>query len=231
MFRSPRTASLAIVLAIFMSAAVAQADSTPLKLGQYTVRAMASLAEGVPLRDAHGVTLGPRLDEVDFCDLAAAGAGVIGAATYRVVTSGPDSHAFCGRYYSRLHRKQPVAAGALGRSRFERVTVGGRDWPHGVGALDWLLVPGRTAIARSGAANLGDALLVRALIGARLPDGTAPSCAVLVADIRDDADTPIALYLGVAGRAWQPPASELVGEPLTDRERVARLRATLRYHH
>ena len=244
--------TLTLTLAVTLSAAwggVVQSNAASQELGSYAMRAFAPSAatvdDSVALLDPNGRALGPHLDAIDFCDLAYAGAGVVGTTTYRVVTTGAAAQAFCGRYYTRLHRRQPVAAGRLGRSRFERIQFAGRDWPHGIGARGWLLAPGRTAAAKRGGANIGDVLFVPALLGSRLFDGTQHDGHIVVTDIRDDLDAPIALYLGITGTAsaaaWQPPASTLRAEVANGRgrdarveriehaERIARLRATLRY--
>ena len=200
-------------------------------LATYSLDPIHADESGVPLLDLRGVPLGPHVDEGAFCDLAAAGAGVIDDATYRIVGAAPVQQVFCGRYYSRLHRTQPVAAGALGRSRFERVRWRERDWPHGIGARNWRLVPGRTAAAARGGPALGTALHVPVLVGRMLPDGSIHDGDVLIAEVREGITTaPAALYLGIAGRTWRlDNAPTLDATPITDARRSARLREALRY--
>lgn len=184
-------------------------------------------AGAIALLDVHGRALGPRLDEAQFCALAAAGAAVIEEqgrrATYRVSGTGANAQAFCGRYYTRLNRKQPVAAGALSRSRFERI-----DWPHGIGAHGYRLQPGRTLAAGARGPAFGTVLHAPALVGWILPDGSVHDGYLLVADAREDlADAALALYLGVSGAALAVPASaavELAFERVADPARIEAVR-------
>lgn len=212
------------------SATRAADDPHRVRLGRYTVAAIAEsppgAADAVPLLDAAGAALGPRLDVAGFCTLAAQGAAVVGGATYRVSGTGREPQAFCGRYFSRLNRKQPVAAGALGRSRFERI-----ESPHGIGLLDYRLVPFRTVAADRLAYPAGTVLFARALAGRDV--GGRPHEGYLV--VTDSIDGPhaheIALYIGVEGRGAAP-----FGLPdtieitvVTDPERIERERRDVRW--
>jgi hypothetical protein len=157
---------------------------------------------GVPLLDVDGAPLGPVLPQPQFCALAARGSGVIGRATYQVVDMGPVPQAFCGLYFPRLQRRQPVAAVNLSRSRFIRL-----DWPFGLGALDYRLVPGHTAAAAR--FDIGTVLFAPALRGLPLGDGSVHDGYLVVGDAvenrsRDD----VALYAGLA-REEALPASSL----------------------
>lgn len=144
----------------------------------------------IPLLDAGGARLGPVLDDGQFCELAAAGAGVIGGASYRVAGTARAPQVNCRRYFSRLARKMPVAAGALGRSVFARI-----DSPHGLGARDFRLVPWRSVA--TGAFALGTALYMPTLRGLAIEPGRAHDGFVFVAD--DLADAPrdrVAMVIG-----------------------------------
>jgi hypothetical protein len=117
----------------------------------------------IPLRGANGEALGPILSDGQFCELAAAGSGVIGDATYKVVA-----------------RKMPVAAGALGRSVFQKL-----DAPNGLGADHFRLVPWRSIAASQfplGTVLFIPALRDRVMVGEQRHDGY-----VFVADRLGDA--------------------------------------------
>lgn len=147
----------------------------------------------VPLLDLAGRALGPRLDEPQFCDAAARGTAIIGGATFQVAGTARAPQVFCGRYYRRLHRKQPVAAGALGRSRFERV-----DWPYGLGAGPYKLVPWRSIAAPASVVAIGRALYSPQLRGLALPDGSVHDGHVFVADVRAAGERPeLDLFVGL----------------------------------
>lgn len=179
------------------------------RLNTYAITPLVPTPEGtIPLLDLEGRVLGPRFEEGPFCDLAAQGSAVIDGATYRVVGTGRAPQAFCGRYYSRLHRKQPVAAGALSRSRFTRI-----DWPYGLGAKDYKLVPYRSAAAQPRRFPVGTTLFVPALRGLALPSGTAGTAHdgyLFVADLREGAhDGGVALFTGLRAAALSGSMQEL----------------------
>lgn len=134
----------------------------------------------IPLLDAQGARLGPVLDEGQFCELAAAGAGVIEGASYRVVGSARAPQLNCRRYFSRLARKMPVAAGALGRSVFVRIEAA-----YGLGARDFKLVPWRSVA--TAAFPLGAVLYLPSLRGQTIAPGRIHDGYVFVADVLGDA--------------------------------------------
>ncbi len=134
----------------------------------------------IPLRDENGHALGPKLSEGQFCDLAASGSDVIDGATYQVIGTGRHAQANCRRYFSRLARKMPVAAGALGRSVFRRI-----DAPHGLGAGRFRLVPWRAVAATHLKAGRG--LFIPALRGRPIHYATVHDGYVFVADRMGDA--------------------------------------------
>ncbi len=187
-------APIALVLALALTAVGARAAPIEAALGIYATMQLSPAADAtIALLDLDGRALGPRLDAPQFCDLAARGAAVIADATYQVAGSARESQVFCGRLYTRLQRKQPVAAGALGRSRFERV-----DWRYGLGAERYKLVPWRTLAAPAGLASIGQALAVPALQGLVLPDGTIHDGEVFVADrLEPGAEPRVELFIGL----------------------------------
>lgn len=134
----------------------------------------------IPLLDARGARLGPVLDEIQFCELATAGSGVIEGASYRVTGTARTPQVNCRRAYSRLARKMPVAAGALGRSVFVRI-----ESAHGLGARDFKLVPWRSVA--SAAFPVGRVLYVPALRGWRIDADRTHDGFVFVADALADA--------------------------------------------
>lgn len=105
-------------------------------VGVATVPVVPEAGATIALRDANGQALGPLLADGQFCELAAAGSGIIADATYQVVGTARAPQVNCRRYFSRLARKIPVAAGALGRSVFQKL-----DAPHGLGAERFRLIP------------------------------------------------------------------------------------------
>ncbi len=154
----------------------------------------------ISLRDVDGIAFGPKLSDGQFCELAAAGSGVIGDATYRVVGTSRDPSANCRRYFSRLARKMPVAAGALGRSVFEKINA-----PHGLGAERFRLVPWRSVAAAR--FTLGTVLFIPALRGQRIDLERQHDGYVFVADRLGDA--PPARISLVVDRKRPPPALPL----------------------
>ena len=172
----------------------------------------------VPLLALNGRPLGPKLDDVSFCELAARGAAVVEGATYRVVGTAREPQVFCGRYFSRLHRKQPVGAGALSRSRFERI-----DWPHGVGVLDYKLEPWRTVAADRLRFAPGTLLLLDALIGRELVAGQPHDGLVMVTDSVEEArgDT-LAVYAGVQTAAKSQSDKSMPSLPAVTQLRIVR---------
>lgn len=158
----------------------------------YRVTPFVTEAGPAVLRDPDDRPLALPIAEYDFCTLAAAGSGVVGRATYQVLGTGRRREADCRTYFRRLARKQPVAAGDLGRARFVR-----HDWPYGLGADDYRLVPWRSvAIAQVGA-RLGTVLFAPELRGKRLPDGSVHDGHLLVVDLREEAaGGRIALFAG-----------------------------------
>ncbi|MEO7405180.1 MAG: hypothetical protein ABIU95_16080, partial [Burkholderiales bacterium] len=194
--------ALVALIATFASG-LNSANAAPAVVSTYTIAAVIPAADATnPLLDEAGRPLGPSLDDGQFCDLARAGGGVIGPATYRVVGTARTAQIFCGRYYSRLHRKQPVSAGALGRARFARI-----DWPHGIGARDFRLVPGRSVAAGELGWRVGTVFFVRALVGTALERDDVHDGYLVVTEAREDLGRDdLALFLGVEGRAIAPPA-------------------------
>jgi hypothetical protein len=233
-----RIAATLIAFGCFVVHAESAPQQTRIALTTYELAAIEMNTEGVvELLDATDQALGPRLDETLFCDLARAGTGVIGNTTYRVVGTGRTASVYCGRFNWRLHRKHPVSAGALGRARFARVQVPDGaskriDWPHGIGARDYLLVPGRTLAAAPGAWPIGSVVFVPAVVGA-LIDGTVHDGYLVVTEANETLPRDaLALYLGVTGRALRAP--RVVGitidvQPITDSSRVEAVRAKVRY--
>jgi hypothetical protein len=187
-------------------AAPAELDALPhhrFTLRPYTVEAIVpEPGHGVPLLDPEGMPLGPVLPQPQFCALAARGSGVIGPATYQVIDMGPVPQAYCGMYFPRLQRRQPLAAVNLSRSRFVKL-----DWPFGLGAYDYRLVPAHTAAAVR--FDLGTVLFAPALRGLRLADGSIHDGYLLIGDAAEDrAREDLALYAGLAG-AGAPAAAPL----------------------
>ena len=178
-------------------AALAPAHAYPLHT--YTVTPLEPDAHAaIALLDPAGAALGPVLSEAQFCDLAFAGSALIGPVTYLLAGEGHKAQAFCGRYYPRLQRRQPVAAGRLGRSRFRAI-----PWPYGLGARDALRTPGHTAAAPGLA--WGTVLFAEALRGRRLSDGRLHDGYLVVADQEDGPDAapgggPLGLFLGRTGQ-------------------------------
>jgi hypothetical protein len=223
--RRARRCILVACVGAMVAAPLAAAPPGERVVEHYTVAPLIPDPAGtIALLDRDGRALGPRVDETQFCDLAARGAGVIGQATYRVVGTGRVSQAFCGRAFSRLARKQPVAAGALARSRFERI-----DWPHGIGAQGYRLDPGRTLAVSARGPAYGTVFFARALVGWRLLDGSEHDGYLVVADGRDglDADA-LALYLGVEGRSLAAPPAKFAIERAEDASAAERARAAQR---
>ncbi len=134
----------------------------------------------IPIRDATGQALGPLLTDGQFCELAAAGSGVIGEATYQVVGTAREPQANCRRHFSRLARKMPVAAGALGRSVFQKL-----DAPHGLGAERFRLIPWRSVFASR--FPIGTVLFIPALRDLIIDGGPRHDGYVFVADRLGDA--------------------------------------------
>jgi len=152
----------------------------------------------VPLLDRQGRALGPALPPAQFCALAARGSGVIGHATYRVVDTGPLPQTYCGAFFPRLQRRQPLAAVNLARSRFVRIA-----WPYGLGAYDDRLIPGHTVA--SGRFAAGTVLFAPALRG--WPMGAEPSHDGYLV-VGDDTQQPrqerLELFVGLSGAEVHP---------------------------
>jgi len=87
-------------------------------LGADVLRIVPEAGSDIPLLDPAGQALGPRLSRWQFCELAAAGEGLVASVRYRVVDLGREVQVDCRRNFPRLARKMPVAVTALGRSRF-----------------------------------------------------------------------------------------------------------------
>ena len=229
-YSPPSPAGHAIVaLLAMLASALPVANATPAAVSTYTIGAIVPAADAtIPLLDETGRPLGPLLDDGQFCDLARAGGGVIGAATYRVVGTARTAQVFCGRYYSRLQRKQPVAAGALGRSRFARI-----DWQHGIGTRDFRLVPGRTVAAGELGWRVGTVFFAPALVGARLGRDDIHDGYLVVTEAREGLGRDdVSVYLGVEGRALASlPAlgARFVVEPVSDAGVIEAARARVRY--
>jgi len=148
---------------------------------------------GVPLLDVRGAPIGPVLPPPQFCALAARASGVIGQATYQVVGMGPVPQTFCGLYFPRLQRHQPLATVNLARSRFARIA-----WPFGLGAYHYRLVPGHTAAAAR--FDIGTVLFVPVLRGLRLGDGSTHDGYLLIGDAADEhGRDQLAIFAGLAG--------------------------------
>ncbi|MFM9887213.1 MAG: hypothetical protein ACKVQT_29655 [Burkholderiales bacterium] len=171
----------------------------------------------IPLRDVNGRPLGPVLSDGQFCELAAAGSGVIGNATYRVAGTSREPQVSCRRYFSRLARKMPVAAGALGRSVFERI-----ETPYGLGAERYRLVPWRSVAAAR--FKVGTVLFIPALRGRRIGGPTIHDGFVFVADRLGDAP-PAQMVLVVDSTHPAPdlPSGEVTGFVVDERAVVAAL--------
>ena len=184
----------------------------PVHIDVYSTMALIPAPDGKQsLLDLDGQPLGPRVDELQFCDLAARGTAVIEGATYQVVGTAREAQTFCGRYYSRLQRKQPVAAGALGRSRFARV-----DWKYGLGVGGYRLVPWRTIAAPASVLGAGRAAYLPALRDLMLPDGSKHDGYVFVADLREaGASAQIDLFVGLEDDA--PAASNMIRRVVGER--------------
>jgi hypothetical protein len=178
----------------------ANAPARSASLVTYTTMTLAPEADAsIPLRDAAGRDFGPKLSEGQFCELAAAGAAVIAGATYRVIGTARTPQAQCRRHFSRLARKMPVAAGALGRSVFARI-----DAPFGLGAHDYRLVPYRS-VATS-LFPLGATVFIPELRGAALDPTRRHDGYVFVADRLADAPPErIALFIGLDGTHFEAP--------------------------
>jgi hypothetical protein len=175
---------------------------------------------GVPLLDVRGAPIGPVLTPPQFCALAARASGVIGQSTYQVVDIGPVPQTFCGLYFPRLQRRQPLAAVNLSRSRFVRIA-----WPFGLGAYDYRLVPGHTAAAAR--FDIGTVLYAPSLRGIRLSDGSTHDGYLLVGDGADDGGRDdLAIFAGLAG-AEALPAGRLPPSLEAYVVRDARLRAAV----
>ncbi len=188
-----------------------------------TLRGMASLpiqpdSDGaIALRDPSGQALGPILSDGQFCELAAAGSGVIGTATYRVVGTSRAPQANCRRYFSRLARKMPVAAGALGRSVFQRI-----ETPDGLGAERYRLVPWRSVAAAR--FKLGTVLFIPALRGWQIDGPTIHDGYVFVADRLGDAPiTQISLVVAARRAGPSLPSGDITGFVVDERAVVAPL--------
>ncbi|MSQ70885.1 MAG: hypothetical protein EXR27_06290 [Betaproteobacteria bacterium] len=151
----------------------------------------------IPLLDAHGRALGPRLAEVQFCDAAMEGAVIIGGATYSVTGTGRERQANCKRVFSRFARRHPVSADALGRSRFARA-----DTRFGLGVHGLRLVPGRTIATDPGFIETGTALYIPALRSTRVSRDVLHDGYVFAADVSDNirADH-VAWFAGLRGSA------------------------------
>ena len=205
-------ATAATRFALPAPASLARIARQTVQIGIYSTMALIPAPQGKQsLLDLDGHPLGPRVDELQFCDLAARGTAVIEGATYQVVGTAREAQTFCGRYYSRLHRKQPVAAGALGRSRFARV-----DWKYGLGVGGYRLVPWRTIAAPTGVLGVGRAAYLPALRDLMLPDGSTHDGYVFVADLREaGASAPIDLFVGLEDDA--PVASNLIRRVVGER--------------
>ncbi len=162
-------------------------------IAQSTVPILPDPDGSIPLRDVQGRPLGPTLSDGQFCELAAFGSGVIGLATYQVVGTSRTMQANCRRYFSRLARKMPVAAGALGRSVFQRI-----ETAHGLGAARYRLVPWRSVVADGHA--IGTVLFVPALRGRLIQGRTLHDGYLFVADRQGDA--PHAQLAVVVDAAW-----------------------------
>lgn len=177
----------------------------------------------IPLLDASGARLGPLLDDGQFCELADAGAGIIDGASYRVTGTARTPQVNCRRYFSRLARKMPVAAGALGRSVFIRI-----ETAHGLGARDFKLVPWRSVATAAYA--IGTVLYVPSLRGWPIgPDRTHDGF-VFVADALADApDGRVAIVTG--GSAFDSGATRHAATRVDDRTLVDELTALHRAQH
>jgi hypothetical protein len=164
----------------------------------------------IPLLGANGQTLGPVLSDGQFCELAAAGSGVIGDATYQVIGTAREPQANCRRYFSRLARKMPVAAGALGRSVFQKLNTA-----HGLGAARLRLVPWRSVLASQfpiGTVLFIPTLRERAIDGEQRHDGF-----VFVADRLGDAPFGrIALVVDEKQPRFAIPSGKVTGFQLDD---------------
>jgi hypothetical protein len=171
----------------------------------------------IPLRDVHGQRLGPILSDGQFCELAAAGSGAIGNATYRVVGTSRDPQANCRRYFSRLARKMPVAAGALGRSVFQRI-----ETPYGLGAERYRLVLWRSVAAAR--FKLGTVLFIPALRGWQIDGPTTHDGFVFVADRLGDAPaSQMSLLVDPKRPALNLPHGDVMGFVIDDRAVVEAL--------
>jgi hypothetical protein len=215
-------------LALAHVRAAADERQRTLHLADYRIEPLRPEPGPARLLDAEDRPLGPVIGEYDFCGLAAAGAGVIDRATYRVIGTGRRGEADCRTWFRRLARKQPVAAGNLSRSRFVRI-----DWPWGLGAGDYRLVPWRTVAADPLHDRLGTVLLVAELRGLPLPDGTRHDGYVFVGDRREGATGDrVGLFVGRtdepgAGFAPDPAAPRTVTVTTVDDPVIVERLATL----
>jgi len=189
----PAAADAAAANAAFLPppASAALGEPVRLTLRPYTVHAMAPDPDAtVPLLGADGRPLGPLLGPRQFCELADAGGGVIGTATFRLAGEGWTQRVSCAPWFPRLQRRIPVSVSRLGRSVFARI-----DWPFGLGARDFRLVPGHTAAATGFAT--GTVLYADSLRGRILADGTRLDGWLVVGDLRSDlAAGELALFAG-----------------------------------